>query len=182
MGNQIMYSKGPGFALLPEGTYDFAIKSAKQTVSKEKQNPQLEINLEVMDGPQVGKTMRTWRSLLASASGFLDEYLDAVGVERVDTGDKDEDGNPILVFDLDELIGRMFRADIEHRTDNSNRKQADLRNLGPSPLAAKMGVKTGKAKDAEGGSSSELAAVAPATPSTSGAPVPARRPRPAPQS
>lgn len=170
---QIPYSKGgDDFTPWPEGTYDLRVKKIEQKVSK-KEKPQLEITLEALEGPKDGKTMKAWYSLVPAATFRVDKLLDACGVERIDTGEKDENGKPILTFDDQDLLGRVFRAEIKHR-DYEGKTQTDLKDEGRSPLAPPGQNGAAAAAPAQ--------AATPATPSAAGAPVQARRPRPAPAS
>jgi hypothetical protein len=170
MGTPINFSKGGGeFAPLPVGTYDFVIKSCKQSVSKQNQNPQLEVNCEVIDGDHAGKKVRMWYSLLPQATFRLESLLTAIGVEMVDSGEKDDNGQPIMTFDADELPNRYFRCENEHREypEGSKKMQNSFQNEGPSPFAPATETKAESTKPAA------------AAPSAAGAPQTVRRPRPA---
>lgn len=170
---QIMFSKGDGF-VWPEGTYDLLIKSVAQTVSKNN-NQQLEIEVEGVDGDQAGKKFKSWWSLVPSATFRIDALVDACGVAKVETGEKDANGKPIMSFDSDELVGKIFRCTIKNRT-HEGRTNNDIQEMGPSPLQTGSAAPETQNGGAPG---AQAPATPPATPSTSGAPVAARRPRPA---
>lgn len=165
----IQYSKGEGFKAWPEAVYDMKIASVEQKVSKN-DKPQLEILLECVEGgEQEGKKTKTWWSLVEAAGFRINELCEACQLTPVDTGEKDAEGRPVMSFDTDDLVGKVFRTTNKPRM-YEGRLQNDWQELGPSPLAA----------GAPAQAATPAAAAAP--PSTSGAPVPPRRPRPAPQS
>jgi hypothetical protein len=166
----IQYSKGEGFKAWPEAVFDLKILSVEQTVSKS-EKPQLTIDLECVEGgEQEGKKTKTWWSLVPEAGFRINELCEACGLVPTDTGEKDEEGRPLMAFDTDDLVGRVFRATNKPRLYNNN-LQNDWKELGPSPLQPGAPAAAGTPAPA-----------AAAAPSTSGAPIAARRPRPAPQS
>ena len=124
----IKYSKnkdgGAGrFAPLPEGHYHIRIDDVVQTVSK-KGNPQLELSTTIVDGEYTERHPKMWYSLLATASWRLDKLFDVVGITPAETGEYDEDGNPIMAADEQELVGRtvvfnVTQRDYQGRTNNN---------------------------------------------------------------
>ncbi len=101
-----------GWSPLPAGTYDFEIKEYEQKVSSN-DNPQVQVKMEVADGPHSGKKSNIFLTFVSQAYWKVNELLEALGIEQIDTGEKDDNGNPILSFDADELIGRFVRFEVE---------------------------------------------------------------------
>lgn len=116
---RIPYSAGEGgsFQALPQGTYDFRILETLQGTSKSG-NPQLQIKMEVLDGPNAGKKVSVWYSLLPQSGWKLDALLEALDIEREDTGEVDENGAPVLVFDDEWLVNRCIRFNVTQREWN----------------------------------------------------------------
>lgn len=117
---RIPYSSGDsggGFTPLPNGTYDFRIEETIQGVSKAGNN-QLQIKMEVLDGPHTGKKMSVWYSLLDNSLWKLKLLLKALNIEGEDTGRVDDKGEPILDFDDEWLVGRCVTYDVTQREYN----------------------------------------------------------------
>lgn len=107
-------AQGGGWQPLPEGLYDVKILAAEQGTSKAG-NPQIRVSGEVLDGTYAGRTVNVWYSLLPQSTWKLDALLNALDVDRVDTGDFYPDGSPILAFDPDHLVGRAVRYTVRQR-------------------------------------------------------------------
>lgn len=169
---KINFTRGKGgFDLLPEGTYDFTIKSVKQGTAKTSGNAQLEVDLEVVDGNHAGASHREWYSLSPKAGWKIAALLEAAGIDAVDTGQVNEESDPVLEADPDELVGRFIRGTISHeKYEKTGKTNARLNKEEPSPFTP------AKAQPAA------PAQAAPAQPSAAGAPAQVRRPRPAPAS
>ena len=113
----IEYSKGEGFTPLPEGTYDCRIDEVESTTSS-KGNPQLQVSLTVVDGPYADRKPKTWYSLLPQSVWRVGQLTDALDIEQHETGQQDADGNPIMSFDTDELLGRIVSFEVTQRSYN----------------------------------------------------------------
>jgi hypothetical protein len=114
---QINYAKGGeggNWQPLPEGTYDVRITKCEQSAST-KGNPQLRITAEVLDGTHQGKVVNLWYSLLPQSTWKMDKLLEALEIERTDTGEFNADGTPIMGFDDDHLIGRCVCYTVTQR-------------------------------------------------------------------
>lgn len=116
---KIPYSAGDAgsFQPLPEGTYDFRINETVVGNSRAG-NPQLQLKMEVLDGPHTGKKVSCWYSLLPQSGWKLDALLKALHIDREDTGQVDGSGNPILEFDDEWLINRCVQFDVTQREFN----------------------------------------------------------------
>jgi len=116
---RIPYSAGEGgsFQPLPEGTYDFRINETILGNSRAG-NPQLQLKMEVLDGPHTSKKVSCWYSLLPQSGWKIDALLEALKIEREDTGQVDDKGNPILAFDDEWLLDRCVTFDVSQREYN----------------------------------------------------------------
>lgn len=130
---RIRISQGSGeWQPLPEGTYDFKITEVEQAVNK-KQNAQLKLKLECASPSHSGKTATVFYSLLPQALWRLYELVDALDIERTDTGEKDKDGKPIYEIDDDLLPGCYVRYVVTQR-EYEGKKQNDFSKPTLSPL------------------------------------------------
>jgi hypothetical protein len=133
----IPYSKGEnqGFTPLPEGTYQMAIREAEHGTSTGG-NPQLKLRLEVMEGPKAGRFINCWYSLLPQASWKIDNLLEALGIDEVDTGDMDAEGNPIMGLDTDHLLDRIVQYVVTQQEypAGSGKMNNRFNDEAPSPL------------------------------------------------
>lgn len=169
----IRFSGGKNtYEVLPQGTYDFEIKSVEQGTSKSN-NPQLKVQLEVVEGPLAGKKTTHWYSLLPQAAWRLSEFAAAAGGTMVDTGEVDEKGEPIMELDENSLVGLFVRGTIEHR-EYQGRTNADLNKPVESPFGVEPAAPAGKAPAA---STQSAAATQPANGEAPGAPAVAPRRR-----
>lgn len=156
---RVRYSAGDGnnYQPLPEGTYDFRIEEVVQGNSKNG-NPQLQLKMEVIDGPYTGKKISNWYSLLPQSGWKLDALLDALEIEKEDTGEVDENGKPVLDFDTDWLIGRCVAYDVKHREWNGKINN-DFQNEAMSAFDAEAG----EADESEEAPADDAPAAAPST-------------------
>jgi hypothetical protein len=119
-------NQGGSFQPWPEGTYNCRITETELGTSKAG-NPQLRVRLEVVDGTYAGKQSNVWYSLLPKAAWKIDALLTALGIEKEPTGDVDENGEPITVFDDEWLLHRVVEFDVKHREYNG-KTQMDFVN------------------------------------------------------
>lgn len=117
---------GGSFTPWPEGTYDCKITETEFGSSKAG-NPQLRVRLECVAGPYAGKQSNVWYSLLPKAAWKLNGLLEALSIEKEDTGQVDEAGQPIETFDDEWLLGRVVQYDLKHREYNG-KTQMDFLN------------------------------------------------------
>jgi hypothetical protein len=130
---RIRISQGSGeWQPLPEGTYDFKITEVEQAVNK-KGNAQLKLKLECASPSHSGKTATVFYSLLPQALWRLYELVDALDIERTDTGEVDKEGNPIYEIDDDLLPGCYVRYVVTQR-EYEGKKQNDFSKPALSPL------------------------------------------------
>lgn len=138
---RIPYSAGDGgntYQPLPQGTYDFRINEVVQGTSRNG-NQQLQLKMEIIDGPYTGKKVSNWYSLLPQSTWKLDALLEALGIEREDTGQVDANGKPIRVFDDEWLIGRCIQYDVKQREYNGKTNN-DFQNERQSSLDPEVGA------------------------------------------
>lgn len=153
---RIRISQGSGeWQPLPEGTYDFKITEVEQAVNK-KGNAQLKLKLECASPSHSGKTATVFYSLLPQALWRLYELVDALDIERTDTGEVDKEGNPIYEIDDDLLPGCYVRYVVTQR-EYEGKKQNDFSKPELSPLDPYM-----KQKAAPAAAAPQPAAQAPA--------------------
>lgn len=93
-----------GFALLPEGTYVVRVVDASEGTSSNN-NPQIIVDLEVIDGEQKGQTLRDWITVTEASLGRVKGILAALRYE-IPEGD----------FELPSsaLIGRTSSVLVRH--------------------------------------------------------------------
>jgi len=177
---QINYSKGDeggGFKALPEGGYDFKINSVAQTMSR-KNKPQLELSCEIVaGGGKEGRKQKLWYSLTANSYWKLKLLLEALEIERIDTGAFDDDGLPIMGFDSDDLEGRVLYLNAttydyegKERNDFTDEAMSEYDAVGPAHESQDAGGATEEQPETE------------AADQTQKTPARGRRPRPAPAS
>lgn len=101
-------SESKGFEAWPKGDYALRIIKCEHKTSK-KENPQLAISLECIEGDYEGKKSTHFETM-ADGGGFgLDEILEATipgRFEKTEHGEKDKNGNRkfLYAFDTDDLI------------------------------------------------------------------------------
>lgn len=99
-----------GFTLLPEGTYVVRVVDASEGTSSNN-NPQIIVDLEVIDGEQKGQTLRDWITVTANSLGRVKGILAALRYEI-----------PAGEFELPSsaLIGRTASVLVRHEDYVSN--------------------------------------------------------------
>lgn len=110
----IRYTKGDadgGFTPLPVGTYDFKILEQEEAVSNAG-NPQLKVRFEVLDGVNAGRQLNQWFSFAPKAVWALEALFAACGIEPTDTGEVDENDEPLMEVNGEELVDMALTADV----------------------------------------------------------------------
>ena len=178
---QINYSKGAdgggAYSALHEGGYDFKINAVAQTTSR-KGNDQIELSCEIVaGGGKEGRKQKLWYSLTPQSSWKLELLLEALEIERIDTGEVDGEDKPIMGFDSDDLIGRVlylnattYEYEGKERNDFADEAMSEYDPVGPATEAQDAGGATEEQPETE------------AADQTQKTPARGRRPRPAPAS
>lgn len=133
-----------GWRPLPNGTYMFMIDGYEEAVSSN-QNPQLKVNVHVVDGEFDGKKATLWYVLMAKTLWKIRGLCDATGIEyeSENTGRQDpETGKDLITldFEADDLVGCVFVADVTEGEYQGNAKN-NFNNERPvegSEAAAKL--------------------------------------------
>lgn len=160
---RIVEGSGQQWTPFPEGTYDFKITAVEQGTST-KGNPQLKVSLECASQSHSGKNATTWYSLLKQSLWKLNELVDALGIERTDTGEVDENDKPIYEFDEDDLVGAFVRYQVSQRTyEGKTQNNFDSPELSPlDPLYAQTQAKAKAEPEPKPAAKPEPAPAAPA--------------------
>lgn len=146
-----------GFETWPKGAYNVRITKASSATSKLKNNPQLVLALEVIDGPYEGKK-RNWYITFTENSGFdLPPLLEAAipGQYELVQAAPDDEGNKRVNcdFDSDDLIDKVITVDVDIRKDANGNDQNNFkaRAYAPEGLPAAGAASGGEPvqKDAE---------------------------------
>lgn len=112
---------GGGFSLLPEGTYVVRVVDASEGTSSNN-NPQIIVDLEVINGDQKGQTLKDWITVTEKSLGRVKGILAALRYE-IPEGD----------FELPSsaLIGRTASVVIRHEDyinkDNEHKVSAKIK-------------------------------------------------------
>jgi hypothetical protein len=105
---------------LPDGTYDFRITEVSESTSSAG-NPQLVVRM-VCQGPAFADRKATiWLTQTAKAAWKTEQLFEALSIEPEETGDVDEDGNPIYAYNEEELVGRFVSFEVTTREYNGKR-------------------------------------------------------------
>lgn len=171
---------------LPVGTYDFRITAAEPKTSSAG-NPQLKVSMEVIGPTLAGKKATCWLSGTAAASWTVEALFGCLGIDKVDTGEVDDEGHPIDDYEEQDLVGRCVTYDV---TIDSSYNPDKPQNRFGNPKVSEYDPYYEDLK-AEAPAASQVPAQRstgatttpkPAAPGGEGAPPRlARRPRPAPQ-
>lgn len=168
------------FTPLPEGTYDCKIIKVEQSTSS-KGNPQLEVSLEVVEGPKQGRKPKKWYSMTEKAGWALRKLVEELDVAFTDHG-KTPDGQLDWEFDADDLVGRIVRYDVTIRT-HEGKKNNDFSNEQVSEFDPYYAELMKEREEATGGgesaSETTTAPAAAATAAAAAPPAQARRRTPA---
>lgn len=105
----------PQYTLLPEGSYDLEIKKVDPNRTDKKDRPQAMIQMEVVGPDHTGKVVTDWFYLTDNAVWRLHNLYEALGIEPEGTGEYDEEGKELVEYDTDDLIGRIFVANVTQR-------------------------------------------------------------------
>lgn len=120
-----------GFEVWPKGPYNMRILKVDSGVSKEKNNPQVILKMECIDGPYEAKK-KTWWITISEKSGFdLGPVLEAAipGLYEAVQAESDSDGNKRIsyAFDTDDLIDKIITVDMDIRRDDKGNEQNNCR-------------------------------------------------------
>ncbi|MCA9643775.1 MAG: DUF669 domain-containing protein [Myxococcales bacterium] len=119
--SKIRISQGTGeWKPLPEGQYDFKITNVETTTSGGG-NPQLKLHMEVVGGEYDGKKSTYFLSLLQQSLWVLYNITDALQIERTETGEVDEAGQPVYEFEADDMVGAYVRFNVGIREYNGKK-------------------------------------------------------------
>lgn len=128
---------GAGFKPIPEGMFDLHISSKESKPGKK--GPQTKISAEIRAADahpdEVGRKVTMWMSHDRAAD--LRQLLDACGVAWVPTTGPAGAG---LQFDDDHLIGRYFRARMEHSPRDKGGVFENWRECQPSRFSPQPGA------------------------------------------
>jgi hypothetical protein len=103
-------SQGGGFETYEAGTYTLKIESVTQGTSKAG-NPQLTVKCTFVGGRYDGKTITVWYSLTPQSFWKIQLLIEATACNHTVVGE-DAQGQPIIEFDEQDLVGLIFDADV----------------------------------------------------------------------
>jgi hypothetical protein len=164
---------------LPVGAFDFRILGVEAKTSSTG-NPQLKVNMEVIGPTHASKKATLWLTATAKSYWSVEQVFEALGIDKAETGEVDEDGAPIVEFEEQDLVGRCVRFDVA--IEQYNNKPQNRFN---SPKVSEYDPYYAELKDAEPtrtpGPAASTQGAKPAAPGGEGTPPRLqRRPRPAP--
>jgi hypothetical protein len=133
-----------GSALLPEGEYNWVVKSAT-TGTSSNGNPSIQLQLEILDGPYRGKTVPHsiyYSTQKQSGIEFFWRQMGALGVTSTYVR---ESGNTSIRKMADLTVGAQLTAKIKHETyQEVERAKTQLGKLiGSNPNLDATGASTG---------------------------------------
>lgn len=107
-----------GGVYLNPGSHVVKIVSAEEGKSKSNDNPQIQIELEAVSGPEAGATIRDWWTITPSTLGKIKQHLQALGANL-----------PAGQFNLDAstLVGQSCKIVVREETKNDG--SGDTRNV-----------------------------------------------------
>lgn len=120
-----------GFETWPKGAYNVRIVKVESKVSKNNNNPQLQLSLEAIDGPYEGKKKTWWITFTEKSGWDLGPLLEAAipGQYEATQAEPDAEGNKRIAydFDTDDLIDKVITVDVDVRKDNNGNDQNSFR-------------------------------------------------------
>ncbi len=165
----IRYSTGGGFTPLPEGKFALRIDSVTDGVSS-KGNPQITIDGEIVAGDDeqfIGSSRKIFYSLVENAVWRIGLLCEALGLERVDTGEVDAKGQPIYSFDEQALVGRVVEFNVTQR-EYQGKTQNDFQDPTVSPEDPYYQETLTILAERQGGAAPDAAPASQAAPATNG--------------
>lgn len=137
---QYKASEGKNFQPRPAGTYTLRITNVEESTSKN-EKAMLVIQHEIEDGQYAGHTFKRWFMVEGKGTFRTQALLEAAipdKFEMVETGEKDDNDNPVYAFDFDtdDLIGATYLADAIIKKDPERGEQNEWRNERPLNAAS----------------------------------------------
>lgn len=116
--DDVVGSAAKAFEPLQKGPHNFRVKSAKAGMTKSGEKEQITLQLEVIDGPDAGKT--AWKQLTLSpeepkAMAFFINDMRALGIEPATFVEMMKTGAGMARI-ADAVLGVLVSATVDHRT------------------------------------------------------------------